>query len=39
MVYLFIGLNDLHQLTKNGNYRLRVDIEDFENNRAFAEYR
>ncbi|XP_076818068.1 microfibril-associated glycoprotein 4-like isoform X2 [Clavelina lepadiformis] len=34
----WLGLNDLHQLTKNGNYRLRVDIEDFENNRAFAEY-
>jgi len=33
------GLDFLHKLTTSGNYELRVDMEDFQNNRAYAKYR
>ncbi|XP_041958875.1 microfibril-associated glycoprotein 4-like [Alosa sapidissima] len=34
----WLGLDFLHQLTRNKAYELRVDMEDFEGNRAFARY-
>ena len=33
-----IGLQALHEITKSESYRLRVDLEDWEGNLAFAEY-
>ena len=29
----------LHSMTTSENYELRVDLEDFENNTAYAKYR
>ena len=34
-----LGLNFLHELTKNGDYEMRVDMEDFRNEKRFAVYR
>ena len=34
----WLGLDKIHRLTSSGNYKLRVDLEDFEGNSAFAEY-
>lgn len=32
------GLKQIHALTIQGNYELRIDLEDFENSTAFAQY-
>ena len=32
------GLQALHEITSSGSYRLRVDLEDWERNQAYAEY-
>ncbi|CAN9508841.1 unnamed protein product [Ophioblennius macclurei] len=34
----WLGLENLYQLTKEGSYELRVDLEDFEGNCVYAEY-
>ena len=34
----WLGLEKLHRLTTNGVWQLRVDLEDFSGNTAFAEY-
>ena len=34
----WLGLEKLYKLTKNGKWRLRVDLEDFHNNTVYAEY-
>ena len=34
----WLGLEKLHWLTRNGTWQLRVDLEDFSGNTAFAEY-
>ena len=33
-----LGLHALHEITSSGSYRLRVDLEDWEGNHAYAEY-
>ena len=33
------GLNTIHELTKDGDYEMRVDMEDFENETRYAYYR
>ena len=35
---LWLGLSKIHQLTQSGHWVLRVDIEDFEGNAAYAIY-
>ncbi|XP_041641971.1 fibrinogen-like protein 1 [Cheilinus undulatus] len=35
----WLGNDALHLLTTQGNYDLRIDMEDFEGNQRFAEYR
>lgn len=32
------GLKQIHALSSQGNYELRIDLEDFENSTAFAQY-
>ncbi|KAI7812707.1 putative fibrinogen C domain-containing protein 1 [Triplophysa rosa] len=32
------GLKQIHALTIQGNYEMRIDLEDFENSTAFAQY-
>jgi len=39
ILFFRTGLDYLHKLTTSGNYELRVDMEDFQNNRAYAKYR
>ena len=34
----WMGLEKLHRLTRNGVWKLRVDLEDFYNNTVYAEY-
>ena len=34
----FPGLQSLHEITSSTSYRLRVDLEDWEGNRVYAEY-
>ena len=34
----WLGLDKIHRLTNSGNYKLRVDLEDFTGNIAYAEY-
>ncbi|CAG2244666.1 FCN [Mytilus edulis] len=34
----WLGNDHLHQLTSQGKYKLRIDLEDFENNRKYALY-
>ncbi|XP_026057101.1 microfibril-associated glycoprotein 4-like [Carassius auratus] len=34
----WLGLENMYQLTSNRTYKLRVDLEDFEGNKAFALY-
>ena len=35
---LFSGLDILHELTKNNEYEMRVDMEDFDNETRYAVY-
>ena len=35
---LWLGLDKIHRLTSDNNNMLRVDLEDFEGNTAYAEY-
>ena len=34
----WLGLDNIHRLTSDNNSMLRVDLEDFEGNTAYAEY-
>ncbi|KAL1281580.1 hypothetical protein QQF64_000383 [Cirrhinus molitorella] len=34
----WLGLENMHQLTRKNKYMLRVDLEDFEGNEVFALY-
>lgn len=34
----WLGLDKIHKLTKDGNYELRIDLEDFETKKRFAKY-
>ena len=34
----WLGLDNIHRLTRGGNYKLRVDLEDFAGSITFAEY-
>ena len=34
----WLGLDKIHRLTRGGNYKLRVDLEDFAGNTYYAEY-
>ncbi|OPL32797.1 hypothetical protein AM593_02555, partial [Mytilus galloprovincialis] len=34
----WLGNDHLHQLTSQGKYKMRIDMEDFENNKKFAFY-
>ena len=34
----WLGNDKIHRLTSDGNQELRVDLEDFEGNTAYAEY-
>ena len=33
-----LGLQTLHEITSSGSYKLRIDLEDWEGNQAYAEY-
>uniref|UniRef100_H2Z3S1 Fibrinogen C-terminal domain-containing protein n=1 Tax=Ciona savignyi TaxID=51511 RepID=H2Z3S1_CIOSA len=35
----WLGLDTIHNLTKTNQYKLRVDLEDFDGNKTFATYR
>ena len=35
----FLGNEHLHQLTAQGNYSLRINLEDFDNNEKYATYK
>ncbi|KAM6971816.1 LOW QUALITY PROTEIN: fibrinogen-like protein 1 [Aplochiton taeniatus] len=35
----WLGNDPLHYLTSQGNYELRIDMEDFEGNRGYAKYK
>jgi len=35
----FAGLDLLHNLTSSRDYELRIDLQDFDNNTAYATYR
>ena len=37
-LYIFEGNIPLHILTMRGNYQLRVDLEDWDGNKSFANY-
>ena len=34
----WLGLDNIHRLTSSGNYKVRVDLEDFTGNTYYAEY-
>ena len=34
----WLGLDKIHHLSSSGKYKLRVDLEDFARNTAYAEY-
>lgn len=34
----YIGNEHLHQITSQGKYKLRIDLQDFENNTKYANY-
>ncbi|KAG9354243.1 hypothetical protein JZ751_012367 [Albula glossodonta] len=36
--YLPSGMKHIHALTIQANYELRIDLEDFENSTAYAQY-
>ena len=35
---LSLGLKQIHALSIQGNYELRIDLEDFDNSTAYAQY-
>ena len=35
----WLGLDKIHRLTSSGKYRLRVDLEDWDEKTAYAQYR
>ena len=35
---LRLGLQTLYEITSSGSYKLRIDLEDWEGNQAYAEY-
>lgn len=37
-LFLSAGLKQIHALSIQGNYELRIDLEDFENSTAYAQY-
>ena len=39
MNVLFLGNEHLHQLTAQGKYSLRINLEDFDNNEKYATYK
>ena len=39
MNVLFLGNEHLHQLTAQGKYNLRINMEDFDNNEKYATYK
>merc|ERR1712183_998270 len=34
----WLGLEDIHSMTENGDYELRIDLMDFQGNRRYAHY-
>ena len=36
--HIFLGLENLYAIVSQGDYALRVELEDFEGNTAYAEY-
>ena len=38
VTYIFSGNDNLHDLTSQAHYTLRIDMEDFENNTRYAVY-
>ena len=34
----WLGLDKIHRLTSSGNYKLSVDLEDFDGNTHYAQY-
>ena len=34
----WLGLQQIHRITTSQRYKLRIDLEDFEGNKRFAEY-
>ena len=34
----WLGLDKIHRLTSQGSYKLRVELEDWDGNTAYAEY-
>ena len=39
IVVVVKGLANIHALTQNNTYELRIDLENFERNKAYAKYR
>jgi ficolin len=39
MNVLFLGNEHLHQLTSQGKYNLRINMEDFDNTEKYATYK
>jgi hypothetical protein len=39
MNILFLGNEHIHQLTAQGKYNLRINLEDFDNNGKYATYK
>lgn len=37
-LYIYLGNENIHTITEQGEYTLRVDMEDFEGNTASVEY-
>ena len=35
---VLLGLQALHEITSSASYKLRVDLEDWKGNHAYAEY-
>lgn len=38
ILYSLLGNKNIHSITKQGTYELRVDISDFNGNKAYARY-
>ena len=39
VVVVVSGLANIHALTQNNTYELRIDLEDFKGNKRYAKYR